>query len=112
MYLIFFLNRGQSSSETLDESPKSRDVPTQTTGHRGHSVSKTTEKGALHKVFPGHPRAGVMDILMSGSLMCQGHPAQTLCLQADFCSILNLRLASGLGYTVTVGFYTELVLRP
>ena len=28
-----------------------RDIPTQIPGHPGHSLSKTTEKGRLHKVF-------------------------------------------------------------
>ena len=37
-----------------------RDVPTQNPGHPGHSLSKTTEKGHLHKVF-------VRDIPTSGS---------------------------------------------
>ena len=37
-----------------------RDVPTQIPGHPGHSLSKTTEKGHLHKVF-------VRDIPTSGS---------------------------------------------
>ena len=51
-----------------------RDVPTQIPGHRGHSLSKTTEKGHLrHKVF-------VWDITTPGSLMSQEHPAQKLCL--------------------------------
>ena len=31
--------------------PGSRDVPTQIPGHPGHSLSETTEKGHLHKVF-------------------------------------------------------------
>ena len=48
-----------------------RDVPTQIPGHPGHSLSKTTEKGHLHKVF-------VRDIPTSGSRMSQEHPSQTL----------------------------------
>ena len=48
-----------------------RDVPTQISGHPGHSVSKTTEKGRLHKVF-------VRDIPTSGPLMSQEYPAQKL----------------------------------
>ena len=40
------------------------DVPTRIPGHPGHSVSKTTEKGHLHKVF-------VWDIPTSGSWMSQ-----------------------------------------
>ena len=40
----------------------SRDIPTQIAGHAGHSLSKTTEKGALHQVFvwniPG-PESGI-----------------------------------------------------
>ena len=48
-----------------------RDVPTQIPGHPGHSLSKTTEKGHLHKVF-------VRDIPTSGSLMSQEYPAQKL----------------------------------
>ena len=42
-------------------------------GHPGHSVSKTTEKGQLHKVF-------VRDIPTSGPRMSQEYPAQTLCV--------------------------------
>ena len=38
-----------------------RDVPTQIAGHPGHFQSKTTQKGAFHKVF-------VLDILTYGSL--------------------------------------------
>ena len=37
----------------------------------GHSLSKTTEKGHLHKVF-------IWDILTSGSLTSQEFPAQKL----------------------------------
>ena len=48
-----------------------RDVPTQIPGHPGHSLSKTTEKGHLHKVF-------VRDIPTSGSRMSQEYPAQKL----------------------------------
>ena len=48
-----------------------RDVPTQILGHPNHSLSKTTEKGHLHKVF-------VRDIPTSGSLMSQEYPAQQL----------------------------------
>ena len=48
-----------------------RDVPTQIPGHSGHSLSKTTEKGHLHKVF-------VRDIPTSGSRMSQEYPAQKL----------------------------------
>ena len=33
-----------------------RDVPTQIPGHPGHSLSKTTEKGHLHKVLSGISR--------------------------------------------------------
>ena len=50
-----------------------RDVPTQIPGHPGHSLSKTTEKGPLHKVF-------VRDIPTSGSRMSQEYPAQKLYL--------------------------------
>ena len=48
-----------------------RDVPTQIPGNPGHSLSKTTEKGHLHKVF-------VWDIPTFGSLMSQEYPAQKL----------------------------------
>ena len=48
-----------------------RDVPTQIPGRPGHSLSKTTEKGHLHKVF-------VRDIPTSGSRMSQEYPAQKL----------------------------------
>ena len=48
-----------------------RDVPTQIAGHPGHSLSKATEKGHLHKVF-------VRDIPTSGSGMSQEYPAQKL----------------------------------
>ena len=48
-----------------------RDVPTQILGHPGHSLSKTTGKGHLHKVF-------VRDIPTSGSRMSQEYPAQKL----------------------------------
>ena len=48
-----------------------RDVPTQNPGHPGHSLSKTTQKGTLHKVF-------VRDIPTSGSRMSQEYPAQKL----------------------------------
>ena len=48
-----------------------RDVPTQIPGHPGHSLSKTTEKGQLHKVF-------VCDIPTSGSRMSQEYLAQKL----------------------------------
>ena len=41
-----------------------RDVPTQIPGHPGHSLSKTTEKGHMHKVF-------VWDIPTSGPLISQ-----------------------------------------
>ena len=47
-----------------------RDIPTQIPGYPGHPLSKTTEKGHLHKVF-------VRDIPTSGSLMSQEYPAQT-----------------------------------
>ena len=50
-----------------------RDVPTQIPGHPGNSLSKTTEKGHLHKVF-------VRDIPTSGSRMSQEYPAQKLCV--------------------------------
>ena len=50
-----------------------QEVPTQIPGHPGHSLSKTTEKGHLHKV-------SVRDIPMSGSVMSQEYPAQTLFL--------------------------------
>ena len=53
------------------------DVPTQIPGHPGHSVSKTTEKGQLHKVF-------VRDVPTSGSRMSQEYPAQKLYVQAVF----------------------------
>ena len=56
----------KSFSDPGTSPPKSR-------GHPGHSLSKTTEKGALHKVF-------VQDIPTSGSLMSQEYPAQNLCL--------------------------------
>ena len=49
------------------------DVPTRIPGHPGHSLSKTTEKGHLHKVF-------VRDIPMPGSLMSQISRPKTLCL--------------------------------
>ena len=45
--------------------PKSWDIPA------GHSLSKTTENGYLHKVF-------VRDIQTSGSLMSQEYPAPKL----------------------------------
>ena len=48
-----------------------RDIPTQIPGHPGHSLSKTTEKGHLHKVF-------VRDIPTSGSRMSQEYPTQKL----------------------------------
>ena len=48
-----------------------QDVPTQIPGHPGHSLSKTTDKGHLHKVF-------VRDIPTSGSRMSQEYPAQNL----------------------------------
>ena len=46
-------------------------------GHAGHSLSKTTAKGHLHKVV-------VRDILTSWSLMSQECPAQKLYLYAVF----------------------------
>ena len=48
-----------------------RDVPTQIPGYPGHSLSKTTEKGHLHKVFG-------RDIPTFGSRMSQEYPAQKL----------------------------------
>ena len=48
-----------------------RDVPTHILGHPGHSLSKTPEKGQLHKDF-------VRDIPTSGSRMSQEYPAQKL----------------------------------
>ena len=54
-----------------------RDVPTQIPGHPSHSLSKTTEKGNLHKVF-------VRDIPTSGSRMSQEYPAQKLYVWAAF----------------------------
>ena len=54
-----------------------RDVPTQIPGHPGHSLSKTTEKGHLHKGF-------VRDMPTSGSLMSQEYPAQTLLFRLLF----------------------------
>ena len=54
-----------------------RDVPTQIPEHPGHSLSKTTEKCHLHKVF-------VRDIPTSGSRMSQEYPAQKLYVWAVF----------------------------
>ena len=54
-----------------------RDVPTQIPGHPGHSLSKTTEKGHLHRVF-------VRDIPTSGSRMSQEYPARKLSVWAAF----------------------------
>ena len=54
-----------------------RDVPTHISGHPGHCLSKTTEKGHLHKVF-------LRDIPTSGSLMSQEYPAQKLYVWAAF----------------------------
>ena len=54
-----------------------RDVPTQIPGDPGHSLSKTTDRGHLLKVF-------VRDIPTSGSLMSQEYPAQKLYLWAVF----------------------------
>ena len=54
-----------------------RDVPTQIPAHPGHSLSKTTEKGHLHKVF-------VRDIPTSGSRMSQEYPAQNFMFRLFF----------------------------
>ena len=55
-----------------------RDVPTQIPGHPGHSLSKTTEKGHLHKVF-------FRDIPTSGSPDVPGiSRPKTLCLGCFF----------------------------
>ena len=55
-----------------------RDVPTQIPGHPGHSLSKTTEKGHLHRVFVRDiPTSGVPDV---PGISCP----KTLCLGCFF----------------------------
>ena len=44
-------NEPTSFSKSPTCAPKSWDVPTRIAGHPCHSLSKTTEKGVLHKVF-------------------------------------------------------------
>ena len=54
-----------------------KSAQSQIAGRPGHSLSKTTEKGHLHKVF-------VRDIPTSGSRMSQEYPAQKLYVWAVF----------------------------
>ena len=71
MRFFGFVSRKISPTFSCIKFLQIRDVPTQISGHPGDSLSKTTEKGHLHKV-------SVRDIPTSGSLMSQEHPAQEL----------------------------------
>ena len=58
----------------------SQGVPTQIAGHPAHSLSRTAEKGALHKFLPGTSQGRIRDIPTCASLMSQEYPAQNLYL--------------------------------
>ena len=83
-----------SCMKFFPKAPDKHPNPTQIAGHPGHSLTKTTEEGALHKVLVRDiPGRGQGNIPMSWSLMSQDYPApKTLslgfffrsdCLQQD-----------------------------